>query len=246
MMIERNKKRNKKGFTLIEMIISIFVFAIIMIAIVDVFARQINAHRYARSAEGDLENAQFALNYIAKTLRTASVLCYSVGDSTYTNLIEQMQQGEGNDNDFYYKVLKNGEGLIIYDFSQEACIRLSFREAYSGANAGEYAHPALWMETQSSVGVDEIEKCLDPNTWATNSDTYKNQRLTTGDVTGSFAVAPTRYMDELGSRQTDTMGRVTATLRVQPSEQQETHKMLDPVYIQTSVSLRDYPSDLSF
>ncbi len=231
--MKKNFSKNKNGFTLVEMMVSVFIFMIIMTAIVGVFARQINAQKKARIMEGDLENAQFALNYISKTLRTATI----IGDKEKGDLRDYMQTN--NEDDFALYNIAAGNNFVIYDFSQEACIRFTFKTDYNG-----YIPSALWMESQSSVGVNEIEKCLEENTWQSNS-TYKEQRLTSGNVTGTFAVAPTRYMDHKDSRTTDTMGRATIAMKVEPKKGADIDHV-EPVYIQSSVALYDYPSDLSF
>ena len=228
--------RTQKGFTLVEMMVSVFIFMIIMTAIVGVFARQINAQKKARIMEGDLENAQFALNYISKTLRTATIIGVDTGAGGVD--LRDLLQSSGED-DFYLYPVNATNGFVVYDFSQEACIRFTFRENYN-----EYDSSALWMESQSSVGVNEIDSCILEAVWQHN-DTYKDQRLTSGNVTGTFMVAPTRYKDHKNSRSTDTMGRATISMKVEPKTSADVDHV-KPVYIQSSVALYDYPSDLSF
>lgn len=230
--MKKKYKQTKKGFTLIEMIISIFIFLIMMIAIVQIFAQQIQAYRHARSVQNDMENAQFAMNYIAKTLRTATVL----GGTSVGDLRDYMQ----SNGDFDLQDIQTGEGLIVYDFSQEKCVQFTFRGPH-----GTYPDAALWVVNNSgTISYDEIDECLD----VTNYDYTSNEkRLTTGDVTGTFQVAPTRYQNVRGSRQTDTIGRVTTAMKVLPGEgklQRGTTPV--PIYLQTTASLRDYPPDLSF
>jgi len=241
--------KKNKGFTLIEMMVSIFIFAIMMTSIAGIFARQISSYKKTRIMANDLENAQFALNYIAKTLRTSSI----IGEGTSaggTALLDKQQNGAEWENDFWATPINEDKGLIVYDFSQEACIIFTFRDS---AHKG-YEYPALWMESQTGVvGINDIEDCLNATNWDHNNDAvctmpdcaYKDQRLTTGSVTGKFMVAPTRYMDHVGSRSTDTIGRATVSMEVVPSQFADNDHVA-PVHIQSSVSLRDYPSDLSF
>ncbi len=70
------KKINKikKGFTLIEMIVSVFIFSIIITATVVVFSGYIKTHKYSRIVQKNLEGVQFAFNYMAKTLRVSDVI----------------------------------------------------------------------------------------------------------------------------------------------------------------------------
>ncbi|MEA3323384.1 MAG: prepilin-type N-terminal cleavage/methylation domain-containing protein, partial [Patescibacteria group bacterium] len=229
--MKKKDTKNKKGFTLIEVIVSIFIFAIMMTSISGIFARQISSYKQTRIMANDLENAQFALNYVAKTLRTSSIIGYGIGNG-YTNLMDEIESGPNNTDDFFSKKLDPNASLIIYDFSQEACVKFTFKNAIPN----KYAHPALWMESQSSVGIQDIQECVNPNTWSQNLGTLKDQRLTTGEVTGTFKIAPTRYQDVVGSRTTDTMGRATVSMKVVPSEFAD-NDHVEPVYIQSSTSL---------
>jgi prepilin-type N-terminal cleavage/methylation domain-containing protein len=64
---------NRNGFTLIELLVSVFVFLLIMLAVVTIFIREVEAFRNAKDSQRSLENAQFAMNFVAKTLRTSIV-----------------------------------------------------------------------------------------------------------------------------------------------------------------------------
>jgi prepilin-type N-terminal cleavage/methylation domain-containing protein len=63
----------KSGFTLIELLISTFIFAIIMTVVAGIFGNAISSYRYAYSSQQTVEDAQYAMNYIAKILRTSSI-----------------------------------------------------------------------------------------------------------------------------------------------------------------------------
>lgn len=62
-----------RGFTLVELMVSVFIFLMIMTATVTIFTREITAYRVARETQKNIENAQFTLNFIAKVLRTSQV-----------------------------------------------------------------------------------------------------------------------------------------------------------------------------
>ncbi|PJA87728.1 MAG: hypothetical protein CO140_02745, partial [Candidatus Moranbacteria bacterium CG_4_9_14_3_um_filter_40_7] len=61
-----------KGFTLIEMMIAIFIFSLMMIAVTEIFSSSFGGYGNARNIQKDLEDAQFVMGQIAKTLRTSS------------------------------------------------------------------------------------------------------------------------------------------------------------------------------
>ncbi len=236
--------KKRKGFTLIELMVSIFIFLIIMTAIVAIFARQIQAYRHARVSQGDLENAQFAMNYMAKTLRTATVLGRNNEDLRDPAQFESVQ---GDADDFSLLRIDGSNKLVLYDFSQELCMRFYFATG-EGRTESKYEDSALWVESMATIGYDQIEECSEDATYQPSSGDYKLERLTSGYVEGIFWVAPTRYMELLGSKQTDTVGRVTISMSVLPPSTNILYEERkdQPIYIQTSVSLRDYPPDLSF
>ncbi|MEI7621618.1 MAG: prepilin-type N-terminal cleavage/methylation domain-containing protein [Candidatus Moraniibacteriota bacterium] len=95
-MLGKQKKtsENKKGFTLIETLISVFLFSFLMVMIAGSFTSFLKTYVQEKKMQNNIEQANFAMNLMAKTLRTSDV----VYDAT--NSI-----------------------LNVYDFSQEKCLR---------------------------------------------------------------------------------------------------------------------------
>lgn len=96
----KNKKINlsdkKQGFTLVEVIVAMFVFVLVMTSASVTFARAFEAYQDAKDIQKNMEDAQYAMNIMAKTFRTSSV----VGFSDYT--------------------------VEVYDYSQEKCFTYTF------------------------------------------------------------------------------------------------------------------------
>lgn len=67
-------KKSYKGLTLIEVLVALFIFAIIMAAASGIFAKAFTGYRSTRATERDVQNAQYALNLITKELRTSTVV----------------------------------------------------------------------------------------------------------------------------------------------------------------------------
>jgi prepilin-type N-terminal cleavage/methylation domain-containing protein len=99
-------KKNKRGFTLLEVMVAVSIFALLMAASSTIFANAFKAYRNARAIQKDLENAQYTMNLMAKTIRTSSVMSL------------------GSDN------------IDIYDYSQDKCIRykLSVNKIITGSS----------------------------------------------------------------------------------------------------------------
>lgn len=67
------KNNNKKGFTLLEALIVVFIFTLAMISFTEYFAKFSKSSKDAKEIQKNLENAQYAMNLMAKTLRTSSI-----------------------------------------------------------------------------------------------------------------------------------------------------------------------------
>jgi len=103
--IDKNKKDipiDRQGFTLIEVVVAMFIFVLMMSASSVVFARAFKTYGDARNMQENMENAQYAMNIMAKTFRTSSV-----ADSS----------GTSNITVFDYSQNSTGDGkCIMYEF----------------------------------------------------------------------------------------------------------------------------------
>jgi prepilin-type N-terminal cleavage/methylation domain-containing protein len=68
------KLKKQKGFSLLELIIAIFIFSVVMLAVVAIFSKTIGSYKNSRNLQRNLENAQFALNLMAKTIRESKMV----------------------------------------------------------------------------------------------------------------------------------------------------------------------------
>jgi prepilin-type N-terminal cleavage/methylation domain-containing protein len=93
-MFVKNKKY--KGFSLIEMIVAIFVFSLIMVIVIGTFISVVNLRKKTKTIQQNTENAHFVMEQMAKTLRTSSIL-----ESTETS-------------------------IQAFDYSQTQCIRYNY------------------------------------------------------------------------------------------------------------------------
>jgi Tfp pilus assembly protein PilW len=96
MSIEKAKQKNKlKGFSLIESLIATFIFVMITIMVMETFFSVIESRKRVRMIQQDIEDARYAMEIMAKSLRMSSVFS---SDGTQGNI------------DFY-------------DYSQKKCFR---------------------------------------------------------------------------------------------------------------------------
>jgi prepilin-type N-terminal cleavage/methylation domain-containing protein len=75
----------KKGFSFLEIMISIFIFSLMMTTISVTFASLFENYRNSRAIQMNLENAQFIINTMAKSLRTSSVLSNTASSIKFYN-----------------------------------------------------------------------------------------------------------------------------------------------------------------
>lgn len=96
-MLQKNKTKN--GFSLIETLIAVFVFALVMMVLAGVFANLLKNYAKAKKTQRDVENAEYAMNLMAKVIRTSEI---------GTDLSNSMSN------------------LDLFDYSQGLCIRYSY------------------------------------------------------------------------------------------------------------------------
>ena len=81
---------SRRGFTLIEMMVSLFIFSLLMPVVAQIFSTAFTGYRSTRAVQHDIENAQYSMNVIAKELRTSSVVSAS-GSQTSVKFYDHSQ-----------------------------------------------------------------------------------------------------------------------------------------------------------
>lgn len=72
--MKRKIRKNLKGFSLVEMILAVFIFTIAMTAITGVFGNFFKNFQKTKLVQRNVESANFAMNQMAKTIRTSKVI----------------------------------------------------------------------------------------------------------------------------------------------------------------------------
>ena len=65
---------SSKGFTLVEVLVSIFIFSIIMLAVGSSFVSALNVQRHAFNVQQVQENASYVIDTILKEVRVSEIL----------------------------------------------------------------------------------------------------------------------------------------------------------------------------
>jgi Tfp pilus assembly protein PilW len=95
--IKKNYLQKKKGFTLVETLVAMLLFTLIVVMVSGVFMTFLKNYVVVRNLQRSTESAQFAMNLMAKTIRTSQV----------ANLIQE----------------RGATQLDLFDFSQNVCLR---------------------------------------------------------------------------------------------------------------------------
>ncbi|GBE17247.1 hypothetical protein BMS3Abin15_01086 [bacterium BMS3Abin15] len=149
---------NKKGFSLLELLVAIFIFSVVMVASTGIFGSSIKGYRNAKAIQKDMENAQDAMSVIAKTLRTSTVYeCFGVA------------WGDCSTPPF--------QAIRIYDHSQNKCVMYGFRSSDNVLEAIKF----------SIAGTDDpAVECINGANYGGSS--AASDLVDTGNVTGQFDV----------------------------------------------------------
>ncbi|MFZ1626680.1 MAG: prepilin-type N-terminal cleavage/methylation domain-containing protein [Candidatus Moraniibacteriota bacterium] len=89
-------RTKQSAFSLLEVVMAMAAFTIIMLGTIQIMAQGSKSYRGTKAIQTSLESAQFALNTMAKELRTSSVVSWSTGATT---------------------------DIIFFDYSQNRCVQ---------------------------------------------------------------------------------------------------------------------------
>lgn len=62
-----------KGFSIIEILVAVFIFSLIMVAVAQIFSSTMLSYNQGRTTQQNLEDTEVAMNTMAKVLRTSHV-----------------------------------------------------------------------------------------------------------------------------------------------------------------------------
>ncbi len=166
---------------------AIFVFSVVMVASTVIFGSSIKGYRNARAIQKDLENAQNAMNIIAKTLRTSTVYqCSSDGLNWGVDC----------------SVVSSIKAIRIFDYSQSKCVMYNFRSSNNVLEEIKFSitesdNPAANCVVDASYG----------------SGGSSSDLIDTGNVTGQFDVIQSSIPP---ASLIPVVGKVTVSMEVAP------------------------------
>jgi prepilin-type N-terminal cleavage/methylation domain-containing protein len=102
--MKRFWKKSYRGLTLIEVVVSLFIFSLMMVAVSQIFTKAFSGYRSTRATERDVQNAQYALNLLSKELRTSTVVV-PTGSGVPSQNVKFYDHSQGRC--FYYQISSN-------------------------------------------------------------------------------------------------------------------------------------------
>lgn len=84
MLVFEQKRKSAAGFTLVEMLVAIFVFIIVMVISMGAILSTLDANRKTQTVQVVIDNVDFALEGMARTLRTGMTYHCDITQGTKT------------------------------------------------------------------------------------------------------------------------------------------------------------------
>jgi prepilin-type N-terminal cleavage/methylation domain-containing protein len=69
--------KNKKGFSLLEMLVAVFIFSLVIVVVISVFVNVVNVRKKTKEIQQNMENARVAMGTIAKEVRNNPMISQS-------------------------------------------------------------------------------------------------------------------------------------------------------------------------
>lgn len=89
--MSQKKICSAQGFTLVEILVALFIFVILMVGVSQIFGAAFFGYRNTRAVQKDLENAQFTLNSMVKMLRTSTVVSPAASNTNRVRFYDYSQ-----------------------------------------------------------------------------------------------------------------------------------------------------------
>lgn len=129
----KRKRSGKKvaGFTLIELIVSIGVFAVMSVSLTAAFTSGFSTFGNSREIQRDIEAAQYSMNMLAKYLRTSTVLEVSAAK----------------------------DDILFYDYSAKRCFEYRFNSG--GTFQARWKNIASLIDVETDCSASVLNSCVD-------------------------------------------------------------------------------------
>ncbi len=154
---------NQKGFTIIEVLISAFVFSIIAIVVTGLFIQILKLQRRSFASQKVQENGLFVMELMSREIRVSQIANQESEDCTATSLTIEHPVNGTVTYSLSGDVLKRTSGGIVTDLSSTdvSFQRLNFCVMGSGTSDDEQARVAIIASIKNKTGKEIINTNLE-------------------------------------------------------------------------------------
>lgn len=151
----------KRGFTLVEMIVAVFIFSIVMLIAVGALVSIIEANRKAQNVKSVMNNLNFALDSMTRAIRVGGT--YDCGGSCASDGTEEFTfiSTDGEEIRYRYNTIDQSiERSIDVGLSYQALtapeVNVEFLKFYvTGENPTDNEQPRVLIVVKGVVGPDD-------------------------------------------------------------------------------------------
>jgi prepilin-type N-terminal cleavage/methylation domain-containing protein len=173
-MLKKYDKKNKRGFSLIELLVAMFIFIIVMGAMVAVSLAGFRSYIKSKAIKTVTEDVGFALNSIAKDVRMGKIESADTGDSPSSSLVVTLNR---NQKMVCYK--KSATSLDLCDSNSNCSIASNCKSIVdlSGANMTFDATSGFRSQKTSPTVRGWVEINLNIESPTMNTDSIRVQTI---------------------------------------------------------------------
>jgi prepilin-type N-terminal cleavage/methylation domain-containing protein len=150
--------KNKKGFTLVEMLVAALIFSIAIAVSVNLFISAIQLHKYNLKYQNLLNQASYIMEYMSRSLRMAKksdgTICADFSGKNYNYSLHSIEFVNSND-DQCWEFYLSGNNLRVkiggsdYGLTSDNLIVNDFNLSVSGDTAGQQPKITFYFDIQA-------------------------------------------------------------------------------------------------
>lgn len=156
--------QNNSGVTLLEMMVSVSIFAILIVMTANIFQSVVEGQRHAIASQNVQENVRYAMEVMAKSIRQATrsdgqdgsgSLCYPIPSPVNQIFNKRDNNGDGSEELFYM----NKYGECVEWRINNSVLEVGINSVYTPVTPDEIEISELEFDMlNNSVGVDPEDK----------------------------------------------------------------------------------------
>lgn len=154
-----NQKKNNAGFTLVEMIVAVFIFSVVMIVATTAVVTMLDANRKAQATKTVMNNLNFALDAMTRAIRVGTDYECS-GDCSSGTENFTFLDSDGRTVTYQFSETKEGKGWIERSIDGEGFLPVTAPDVdinkltfyLEGGDSGDLTQPRLLIIVRGIAG----------------------------------------------------------------------------------------------